>query len=174
MKKLSFFHTSPFLLLQASKFYHGFPEHFLMLRLHLRQRKSRAAHCIALHTQRGLYGNGIDLAEQRVHKVQRLELQFACLVIAVCQAVRYHVVSLLRSYVGEHGDHADASEGADRDDLVVVSRIDVNDAVSERGKLCNLTDVARRLFIATMLSTSFASLTAVSGRILDPVLDGTL
>ena len=70
----------------------------------------------------------------------------ACLVVAVCQAVRYHVVGLLGRYVGEHGDHADTSQRADRNDLVVVARIDIDDAVSERCEFGNLTDVARCLF----------------------------
>ena len=54
-------------------------------------------------------------------------------------------MSLFRSNIGEHGDYADASEGADRNDLVVVARIDVDDAFSERGELGNLTDIAGRL-----------------------------
>ena len=53
-----------------------------MRRLHLRQRKSGTSHRVALHAQSGLYRDGIDLAEQRVHKIQGLELQLAGFIIA--------------------------------------------------------------------------------------------
>ena len=81
-----------------------------MLRLHLCERKPGRTDVKALHIKCGLDRDRIDLAKQRVHKIQCFMLKLTGKVIAVRQAILHDIVGLFGRYIGENGNDADTAQ----------------------------------------------------------------
>ena len=119
-----------------------------MLVGHRPQRLAVALGDHAHHSERGLDGDRVDLAEERVHQLQAADLDVARAAHVALQVAHDHVVHELRLDVGPDRDHARTAEREDGHDHVVVAGVHaevVGEVLRHRARV---RDVARGLLDA--------------------------
>ena len=113
-----------------------------MIRFHRSKRQAEIVFAPSHSRTSSLYGNRVDLAEERINKgeIVKLHLKSACCITV--QILVAHLGSLLRKNVGKHGDDALTAERHNGDYLVVVAGVNVDIVAAKVRDLCDLGNIS--------------------------------